>query len=138
MYKCGSPKVIFDPYEVCSYGEGSIRLHYDEKLTLEMDYHDKEKGEEKKLTIEFEFPAFHRFSSFPGIDTMQIEYEDIGPMGPLVELTRSELSDAWEKYFNDEWNLPPDRRIKFSHYIWFFLNENERLDVVCESVRILK
>ncbi len=112
MYNCNSPKVVYDPYQVLPpYGENEIEIHYaDGKLSLKVTFNDEDTGEDKNLNIEFEFPVFHRFESFPGVDGMNIEYDDFATLGSLELLL---VDNQVVMQMSTNWN-----RMNFAYFLF--------------------
>jgi hypothetical protein len=131
MYKCKSPKVVYNPYQILpSFGENEIETSYiDSNLLLKITFDDAKTGQEDSLEIEFEHAVFFKVASCPGIDGMDIEYEYGDKLSSLIEFTDSEFKIEWEKHFNNLYKL--------HHYKILFLSANKSLEVVSEGFRII-
>jgi hypothetical protein len=131
MLKAKNPKIVLDPYEwMPSYGESSVKYHFDgSDLILFLSY-DTDDGSETKNII-FEHVAWFSHSGFPSPYPNNIEYMDSGEYrsGKLVEFQSSEAVLPINKHYK-HW--------KFKHYGWVFLSENKRFDIICERFSILE
>lgn len=131
MLQAKNPKVVFDPYlYLPGYGESQLELSYkDGDLRLKVLYDDPNSNKLNSFEIVFEHAVFHRFSSCPGVDGMDIDYEHGEHLSSLTEYTKSDLNISWEKHF--------ENMFKFRHFNIFFLSENKRLEIVSENFEII-
>ena len=126
------PRIILDPYQwMPSYGENAIRYSFSD-LTLSLILvFDTDIGVKEKEII-FYGVRWLKHSSFPTPELVKINYiddKDVMASGCLVEFLDSDAGQLFNKHYKKIFNL--------KHFVWIFLSENIRFEIICEEFKVL-
>jgi len=126
---CTDPIEILDVQSYLpSYGETSFECYYEENgLVFTILYDDENSNDLKRLELTFEYPVSVDISSFPGPSLLDCHYNS-DFLGSLVEFTKSELRDKWEKHITHS--------LQLKHFGLLLLNANKRLEIICKDVKV--
>lgn len=114
-----------------SYGENSVSVSCEDgKLQVTIIYDSDSSNEEAKKIISFSETCFFMFSSFPGIEMLDVNYEKSQSLGDLIEYKESSLANEWSSHFKFY-----DKKIR--HFQILFLSANKRLEIMATDFNII-
>ena len=127
--KTGKPIAVHDLYEwLPPYGESDVNLHWDgRELVVTIRFDDEASGKVLEKPITFAHTVSFHVAASPGVDILDLHYEDACLVGPLAEYRVSESAQAWSTHLGGT---------QIRHFQLFLSAENVRLDVFAEDFSV--
>ncbi len=122
------PKPVFHlSKHLPSYGENRVNIRSDgTDLFVDVLHDGPDDSLEQSLTLAFKHVCCFHFSSVPGVNLLNIEYEKSSSLSDLVEFEDSEAAKAWTEHFSSS-------KSRVRHFQAFFVSANNRLEVFAEG-----
>lgn len=129
--------VVHDLYSwLPGYGESKVSFHSSGgDLVIEVEYERQAGGATCKRQITFRFAAYYCKSLYPGMDLIQIAWDQEKiDFGSLVEFRNSEVARQAEQTWRELSGSVTAPR--FQHFFVRFMSENVSFHVIAEAVNV--